>query len=390
MNNKKLLSKVLTSVMAATLIITMPNVITVRAAEIDCVQSSLMDGIELNGGAGLESYDDNLTNVDFSDSEELIESRAGIGVRYWGYNTCPYEFEKQKWSTNVDIYDTYASTNEAEYLNPKFTYMMINPTSWKSYNDAIREGYIRQEGELQSFQHTVSDSSCNNVLLMMDDNIIYDIFEKDTLKSVFSNESSSLIGGTTDTKTIDNRHKELVNIQLRNGTYLIVFGASDVTAKNHYALYTGCPLPLLKTSMHAGTHNGVVHWNGGGLKAENEKICPAVSISVPSGVDPGLFMLTGIWFENKAVSGSQDLYVSDVTYYYKSPANSSYRVLSEQGGYHGNLYDNSPSRCSVQGSYGTKFRVSWASNLAYVNAAYYANTMMHLEYLIPYGLYQGM
>ena len=97
-----------------------------------------------------------------------------------------------------------------------------------------------------------------------------------------------------------------------------------------------------------------------------------------------------VWFEDKSMGGSQDLYVSSVDYYYKSPANSSYKKLYSEGGYHGNLYDNSPSSTSVQGSYGTKIYVNWSSTLAYVGARFYANTMMHLEYLTPYGLYKGM
>lgn len=75
-------------------------------------------------------------------------------------------------------------------------------------------------------------------------------------------------------------------------------------------MYTGCPLPLAQTSI------------GGGLNAEREVICPSVNVSVPSGVVPSLFALHKVRFENRAISGVQDLYArgsveskNDVDYY---------------------------------------------------------------------------
>lgn len=350
------------------------------------------ESLNLKSSVNLLNFDESNSIVDVSDINSITarDSVARAGVRYsWNHNTYPYDFSSQQWSTNVDIYDTYASTNEAEYLNPKYTYYLSNPTGPVSYSTAIREGYIRQAGELQLFDHLVSDIN-NNVMLMLDSNIMYDIVEKSTLISVFSEQSNKLIGGTTDSRTVGGRNKSIINVQLKNGEYLLMFSADDVAKNNHYALYTGCPLPILQSSMHSGTHNGVANWNGGGLKVENEVICPSISISVPSGIDPALFALYKVWFEDKSMGGSQDLYVRSVDYYYKSPANSSYKKLYSEGGYHGNLYDNTPSSTSVQGSYGTKFYVNWSSSLSYVGARFYANTMMHLEYLTPYGLYKGM
>lgn len=351
------------------------------------------DSLVLKSSVNLGNYDESNSIVNVSDMNSVAarDSVARAGVRYsWNYNTYPYDFSSQQWTTNVNIYDTYSSTNEAEYLNPKFTYNLINPTGPVSYSNAIREGYIRQAGELQLFDHVISSSDNNNVMLMLDANIKYDIVEKSTLTSVFSDQSNKLIGGTTETRTVGGRSKSILNVQLQNGEYLLMFSADNVAQNNHYALYTGCPLPILQTSMHAGTHNGTAHWNGGGLKAEKEVICPSIGITVPSGIDPALFVLHKVWFEDKSMGGSQDLYISSVDYYYKSPANSSYKRLSSEGGYHGNLYDNTPSSSSVQGSYGTKIYVNWSSSLSYVSAAFYANTMMHLEYLTPYGLYKGM
>lgn len=392
MKRKKIFGQCLALVMAMTFAFSSSNAFTVYAEEDHNTQTVLLDGreIELKSNVDLEDYDETLGDVELSNEENGITSRAGIGLRYyWNYNTYPYSFSQQTWSTNVDIYDTYTSTNEAEYLNPKLTYTLTNPTSLNSYRNAIREGYIREVGEMQLYDHVVTGVN-NNVMLMMDNNIMYDILEKDTLNSIFSADSSSLIGGITETRVIDNKTKNIINIQLQSGEYLILFSANNVASNNHYAMYTGCPLPLAQTSMVAGTHNGVAHWNGGGLNAEREITCPAVSVSVPAGVDPGLFALHKIRFENRAISGAQDLYVSSVKYYYASPANSSYRILSEESGYHGDLYDNAPSACSVQGNYRTKFYVTWSSTLAYVSATYSANTIMYIEYLVPYGLYQGM
>ena len=143
----------------------------------------------------------------------------------------------------------------------------------------------------------------------------------------------------------------------------------------------------MNTGMFAGTHNGRVSWNGGGLKAETERVCPAITISTPSGVSSDLFAINKVWFEDKAPAGSQDLYVSDVTYYYASPANYSYRILDRSGK---TYYDNTPSSGSVAGNYRTKFSVTWGSNLSYVGAYYNANTMMYINYLTPYGMYEGM
>ena len=395
MRNKKLVTMITALTLAITSV-TM-GVMPVNAAENNDVEA--MDIVEkevfLDSGAGLSEYDENVTNLEFTETEadaldsesDGIETYAGIGLRYaWNYRTYPYSFEEQKWSTNRNIYDTYASTGEAEYLYPKFTYTLNNPTGPASYESAIREGYLQEDGELQLYDHVVSGSN-NNVLLMIDSDVLYAIVEKDTLNSVFSSSSNSLIGGTTDSRTIDGRYKTLINVQLRNGEYLIMFSNETATDKNHYALYTGCPLPLMHTGMFAGTHNGKVSWNGGGLKAETERVCPGVTISTPSGVSSDLFAMSKIWFEDKSMGGSQDLYVSDVTYYYASPANSSYRILSESGK---TYYDNAPSSCSIAGTYRTKFRVSWSSNLSYVGAYYYANTMMYINYLTPYGMYEGM
>lgn len=392
MKRKRIFHNCLAMVMALIFALSTSNVFIVYAAEDDSAQTVLLNGreIELKSNVNLDAYDEGLSELEFYDEENGITPRAGISVRYyWNYNTYPYNFSQQTWSTNVDIYDTYTSTNEAEYLNPKLTYTLTNPTSLTSYRNAIREGYIREAGEMQLYDHIVSGVN-NNVMLMMDNNIMYDILEKNTLDSIFSENSSSLIGGTTETRTIDNKTKNIVNIQLQSGEYLILFSANNVASNNHYAMYTGCPLPLAQTSMVAGTHNGVAHWNGGGLNAEREVICPSVNVSVPSGVDPSLFALHKVRFENRAISSAQDLYASSVKYYYASPANSSYRLLSEESGYHGDLYDNTPSACSVQGNYRTKFYVTWSSTLAYVSATYSANTIMHIEYLVPYGLYQGM
>lgn len=391
--------KLVTMVAALTLAITS---VTMGGIPANAAENSDVNVLDIVGedvfsdsGAGLSGYDENVINLEFSEADadtldsenDGIETYAGTSLRYlWNYNTYPYSFEEQKWSTNVNIYDTYASTGEEEYLNPKFTYTLINPTGPASYQAAIREGYLQEDGELQLYDHVVSGSN-NNVLLMIDSDVLYTILEKDTLTSVFSSSSNSLIGGTTDSRTIDGRNKTLINVQLRNGEYLIMFSINTVTANNHYALYTGCPLPMMHTGMFSGTHNGKVSWNGGGLKAETERVCPAITVSTPSGVSSDLFAISKVWFEDKSMGGSQDLYVSDVTYYYASPANSSYRILSRSGK---TYYDNAPSSCSVAGTYRTKFRVTWSSNLSYVGAYYYANTMMYINYLTPYGMYEGM
>lgn len=379
--------KILCLALVGTMIFSTP----VLATENKGTQATInADSLDLRSSVNLKKYDESNSMVNVLDmkSDAIQELRAGIRLRYhWNYNTYPYDFSSQKWSTNKNIYDTYASTND-EY-NSKFTYYLNNPTGPVSYRDAIREGYIREKGELQLFDNVVSGVN-NNVMLMMDANIKYGIVEKNTLVSIFSEQSNKLIGGTTETRTVGGRNKSIINVQLKDGEYLLMFSADDVDKDNHYAIYTGCPLPILQTSAHARTHNGVAHWNGGGLKEEREVICPSIGISVPSGIDPALYALHKVWFEDKSLGGSQDLYVSSVDYYYKSPADYSYKMLSSEGGYHGNLYDNSPSSCSVQGTYGTKFYVNWSSTLSYVSARFYSNTIMHLEYLTPYGLYKGM
>ena len=182
----------------------------VNAAENDDVK--VMDFVNKDvfsdGKEALNKYDENATNLKFTESDALedknngIDTYAGISLRYaWNYRTYPYSFEEQKWSTNRDIYDTYASTGEADYLNPKFTYTLNNPTGPASYKTAIREGYLQEDGELQLYDHVVSGKN-NNVLLMVDSDVLYGIVEKDTLTSVFSSSSDSLIGGTTDSRTI--------------------------------------------------------------------------------------------------------------------------------------------------------------------------------------------
>lgn len=340
----------------------------------------------------LQTYNERNSSITIYDTENaaVFSARATSGLRYsWNYNTYPYDFSKQTWTSNKNIYDTYPSTNEEKYLNPKKTYILSNPTNQAAYKNAIREGYIRETDELQLYDYTSSGVN-NNVMIMLDSNVGYAIVEKETLVSIFASESGNLIGGTKESKVIGGKKKTVINLQLHEGNYLIMFSAVDVTSNNHYALYTGCPLPILNTSMHAGTHNGVAKWNGGGIKAQKQVICPSVGITVPEGVDPGLFALCRIWFEDRSMGGAQDMYVDGVDYYYKTPANSSYRLLDRESGKHGNLYDNTPTYSSIQGNYATKFVVDWSSNVSYANAAFYSNTIMHLEYLTPYGLYAGM
>lgn len=390
MKRKKLLTIVTALALAVTTAIS--SGIPVHATEDNDAATATILGeeISLRNKVDFETYDENYTTLNISEinavsADNEISPLAGIYPRWgWNYDTYGYDFSTQTWSTNVNIYDTYPSTGEEEYLNPKLTYLLFNPIGPNSYKEAIREGYLREDGELQLFDHLVTDKY-NNVLMMVDDDVVFDIWEKDTLNSVFSDTSNALIGGTTDTQTIGGRHKTLLNVQLRNGEYLIIFGINTVSSKNHYALYTGCPLPLKQTATVSSTHNGTVYWNGGGLKQQNEIVCPTVSVSVPDGVSPDLFALGRVYFDIYSELGSQ--YVSNVTYYYTSPRDISYRILSRSGK---TLYDNTPGACSVQGTYGTKFRVTWNSNLSYVGASYSTVTMMYLDYFIPYGLYKGM
>ncbi len=308
---------------------------------------------------------------------------SGYAIRFcWNYLTYPYDFAEQKWTTNMDIYDTYPSIDGKG--GPKFTYHLINPKGIASYEDAIREGYIRSVDEIQSYEHWINGID-NNVLLMVDEDVLYRIIEKETGKNVLEEGSAYFLGGTEESRLIDGRRKKLINIQLKDGEYIIAFWINQLSDKNHYAMYTGEPLPIKKTHHVSGTHRGTVKWNGGGVKCEREKVCSPVRVSVAKKCDPALFALYRVSFEDSTSGGN--LYVRDVTYYYTSPTASMYKILSKNNKIY---YDNTPYACSAEGSYGTKFRVTWSPNVGYKYASFSSNTMMSIDYLVPYGLHAGM
>ena len=49
------------------------------------------------------------------------------------------------------------------------------------------------------------------------------------------------------------------------------------------------------------------------------------------------------------------------------------------------MVDNFPDEGSMVGTYNTKVKVNWMKNLAYVNASYYTNAMLYIDYLAPLG-----
>lgn len=70
---------------------------------------------------------------------------------------------------------------------------------------------------------------------------------------------------------------------------------------------------------------------------------------------------------------------------YQSPNSYSYKTVANIAGLKNDMIDNFPDAGSIVGTYNTKVTVNWMPNLSYVNASYFTNTMLNINYLVPLG-----
>ena len=78
-------------------------------------------------------------------------------------------------------------------------------------------------------------------------------------------------------------------------------------------------------------------------------------------------------------------YIDSAEMMYQSPNSYSYKTIANIANLKQEMIDNFPDEGSMVGTYNTKVKVNWMKNLAYVNASYFTNAMLYIDYLAPLG-----
>lgn len=319
---------------------------------------------------------------------EANQLRKGISTKYgWNYGTASYTFTQQ-WSTNQEIYGTYPYYND-EMFYPAATALLKNPKGSGDYTAAVREGYVNDswatstELGLHTYYHTVPvDKQLNSITVLLDRNVDFQVYDMnlDPVLDTASPAYSDLISYYKMAVNHNGGHKDVHTFKLVPGNYFIMFGAVKGEGNFHYAMFTGNPLPIEQSYLVGGTHQGSVKWDGRSNSQSYQ--CPGVSISV--GGDAGLFALKRVTFKDMGVA-TNNVYVDSVDMMYQSPNSYSYKTVANIAGLKRDMIDSSPDAGSIVGTYNTKVTVNWMSGLSYVNASYFTNTMLNIDYLVPLG-----
>lgn len=317
---------------------------------------------------------------------EMAQERKGISTKYgWDYGTAPYTFT-QKWSEDKEIYGTYPFYDDGLFY-PAATELLDDP-SISDYSTAVREGYVNDswatgtELGLHTYYHTVPvGNKLNSITVLLDQNVSFQVYDMD-LNPVLNTDSPAyddLILYYKMAVIQNGSHKDVHTLKLVQGNYFIMFGANGGEGNYHYALFTGNPLPIEQSYLVGGTHKGSVKWDGHSSSQTYQ--CPGVSISVNSGEE--LFALNRVTFKDMG-SPVNNAYVKSVDMMYQSPNSYSYKTVATIAGLKNDMIDNFPDAGSIVGTYNTKVTVNWG-NISYVNASYFTNTMLNIDYLVPLG-----
>lgn len=331
-----------------------------------------------------------------SDTAELsneVMPRRATNKYIWSYNTNPFVFEDQVWSSNREVYSTYP-VNEEGFVSSGY---LLNPNGQGSYNTALREGYLNDSAYAELgghyYQTVVSSADYNDVTLMLESNVYVAIFNND-LEMIF--ESIQQTGNTdfftryySTTKTIEGERNLVISLGLVTGNYYMVFMPLDETAETgyHYGFYAGQPLPIAQTTTVSGTmHDATIQWDQ--RSSSQSAKTQSVTITCPSGTATE-YALYRVTFEDLSKPFANNTYASSIWYYY-TPATASYsKQLSQIGGWWGDLVDNAPPAGSIEGTYSSSVTVNWRSGISYINARCTTMTQMTLEYLVPFGILAG-
>lgn len=394
---KKCIKTAVAIALVAMVIPTQVRAATVPQASMQKDRNQIDRSMSVRSVVDLSSFNDvssvpmsNMVNPDevisVSD-KEVAQARKGISTKYgWDYGTAPYTFT-QKWSTNQEIYGTYPFYDDGLFY-PAATELLDDP-SISDYSTAVREGYVNDswatgtELGLHTYYHTVPvGDKLNSITVLLDQNVGFQVYDMnlDPILSTDSPAYDNLISYYKMAVNHNGSHKDVHTLKLLPGNYFIMFGAAEGTGNFHYAMFTGNPLPIEQSYLVGGTHNGSVKWDG--YSSSQTYQCPGVSISISDGAE--LFALSRVTF-NDMGTAVNNAYVSSVNMMYQSPNSYSYKTVANMAGLKEDMIDNFPDAGSIVGTYNTKVTVNWMPNLSYVNASYFTNTMLNIDYLVPLG-----
>lgn len=318
---------------------------------------------------------------------------ASVANKYlWNNYTIPYSFSSQQWSTNQEIYGTYAKNNgfvSAGYL--------FNPTNSSEYADAVREGYLNDSSFVAEgghyYSNIVTSLDSNDLTLILEPNVQVYIFDSD-INMIYSSkdetgDSSYFTRYYSTNKYINNVYNKVISMGLVTGSYYLLFDVVDIDATSgfHYAFYSGQPLPMEQYLTSSSlTHNGTIYWDG--RSYSQELTTQTVTVNVPDGYE-NEYALTYVKFQDLSKPLLNNRYADEIDYYYTSPESTYFRLLQNRGDFWGDKVDTPYMGRSIDGNYQTKFEVNWSDNLSYVNASCSAMTKMTLTYLAPFGIIVG-
>ena len=179
MNRKELFMKkrkIATILLAACLLL--GNVSVANAASIDNgnkvhfnTEDNDTDLTLLQSKIATEEVTCDFTDATNDGASAYADTRRVSNKYMWSASTMEYNFSDQKWTSNTEIFSTYAKTSEGFVMSG----FLLNPKGQSNYNSALREGYLNDsaydENQGHYYQCVVSDEDCNNITFMLESNV---------------------------------------------------------------------------------------------------------------------------------------------------------------------------------------------------------------------------
>lgn len=381
-----------------TITILCSQMVTVNAADINKV-SQLYFETESDNLHDLSSeLIDNEIQYEFTESVKdenistLVETRPVPNKYRWDYNTYAYDFSRQTWSDNKEIFSTYPQNSNGFVMSGD----LLNPTEPTDYNVALREGYLNDSKYTNNqghiYQNVVSTEGRNYVTYMLETNVKVFVYDND-LNLIYRSSD-----GTGDTnyitsyystnKVIGGSLNRVICLGLTPGNYYFVFSVKDDTETGgyHYAFYAGQPLPIAKTLNFDSTHNVSIKWNA--YSDNSSAGFLAATITCPNGTATE-YALTGVRLVDISQQNGNNSYISSIDYYYTPPTARNLIHLSQTAGWGSDYVDTTPPSGSIEGNYAVKVIIHWESDFPNVNAHYMVMPQMAINYLVPFGIVVG-
>ena len=402
MKNRKILTTTLAVVMALSMIIpTQANAEELQQTSLSKDRSNIAVTMSLDNGLDTSllkdvysvpqsSIVDPEEEINVSEGSDAVQARVGTSLKYdWSCNTAPYTFT-QTWSTDQEVYSTYPFYDDG-FLYPAATELLTAPSNLQ-YSTAVREGYVNDSWATEYsilgahvYYHTVtSDERLNSVTVLLDKNVAFQVYDMD-LNPVLDTESSAysnLLLYYNLAVTHNGSYKEVHTFKLAAGEYFIMFWDNGSGTGNfHYAMFTGNPLPIKQTYSAGGAFQGSIKWDG--VSTSQTYQGSGVTISLNGG-SADLFALYRVTFTDMG-SAYYNAYVDSAAMMYQSPNSYSYKTIANIANLRQDMIDYYPDKGSIVGTYNTKVTVNWRKNLSYINASYFTNAILYIDYLAPLG-----